>query len=500
MREAEPLGARRRVFLAAAAAALLTSPLPAQTRSITVPNPGFEDGAPGAPPPGWRGNMRAVPGAPYHALIDPAGPRTGNASVRIESVAGATADGPPFASLSSGIDATPYRGRRLRFTAAVRAGTPPAEAIGLWFRVDRGGERRGFFDNMADRPIRSPVWADYAIEGDVAPDATVIHFGILLSGSGQAWLDDVRLEDIGPASPAASPTVSPAEVLERAIALLREHHINSASADWDALAAEARRRIAGAVEPRDAYPAIQYLIDALGERHTMLRMQGPWGRPGSGAPRAIPMPSYALVDGRYGLVRLPGFLGTPEEAERYAGTLRRGLTLLDGRRLCGWIVDLRDDTGGNMWPMLNGLDPLLGRAPFGSFRSPSGHLAHWGRAAGGIRPGDVEADRPPAFLLRASGAPVAVLLGRRTASSGEMTAIALEGRPGARSFGTPTAGLSTANSSFPLPDGGWLIVTTSYARDRTGHEYAGAIEPDEATPPAAAPAAALRWLDAQPCR
>ena len=54
------------------------------------------------------------------------------------------------------IDATPYRGKRLRFRAAVKMAEAGAGGRAqLWFRVDlaaQGGTpRTGFFDNMQDR-------------------------------------------------------------------------------------------------------------------------------------------------------------------------------------------------------------------------------------------------------------------------------------------------------------------------------------------------------------
>lgn len=495
------LSALGAVMLAAAGtpAAQTAQPVVAPT-PIPVANAGFEEGEPGAPPPGWGSNIArtGADASAYRASIDAAGPRSGRSAVRLESIAGAASDARPFAALSQQIDATPYRGRRIRLTAAVRTDAAQAGIVGLWLRVDRTGQRRGFFDNMGDRPIRSAEWADYAIEGDVAGDTERINLGLLLSGSGRAWMDDVRLEDIGPASAATSP-VTAAENLEAAIALLRTHHINSASADWDRIAAEARRRNAAATDARDAYESIQYLIDALGERHTMLRMQPAWTRPGAAPRESLPLPASELIDGRFGLLRLPAFMGSPEEAERYQTVLRDAVAGLDRSGVCGWILDLRENRGGNMWPMLNGLDPLLGNGPFGSFRSPAGRLSHWVRTDRAIVPAEAPSQRPSRIALRSADAPVAVLLGPSTASSGEMVAIALAGRSNVRSFGAPTAGFSTANRTFPLPDGAWLVITTSYARDRTGREYAGAMQPDEPVAPGEAKAAARRWLASRPC-
>jgi hypothetical protein len=501
--------AKRRIARAVAGTLALAALLPPASaagpaaRPIAIPNAGFEEGAPGGPPAAWAGTVRGtgdVAGKDgYAATLDAVDPAQGRFSVRLEQVGPGSERA--FGVVASALDARPYRRMRIRLTGAVRTAIPEGSMVGLWLRVDRSERRMGFFDNMGDRPIRGRTWADYVIEADVASDAEGIAFGLLLAGGGKAWLDNVRLDVLGPSPPPVMP--APA-YLEQAIALLRAHHINSAKADWARIAADARAAIRTAAAPADTYDAIRGMLKALGEPHSFLmpprRLRPAAGRGAGVAAPAPAMPTYSLVDGRFGLVRLPGFVGSPQEVARYSGTLRQGLTMLDRQGVCGWIVDLRGDTGGNMWPMLNGLDPLLGKGPFGSFRDPAGHLSHWVRAGGTIRPDADRRDAPPAFTLRAAARPVAVLLDGRTMSSGEITATALAGRQNVRSFGAPTGGFTTANGTYPLADGAQLVITTAYIRDRTGREYKGPIQPDAPVDPEAAPAAARRWLAAQPCR
>ena len=292
---------------------------------------------------------------------------------------------------------------------------------------------------------------------------------------------------------------TPAQIVERAIALLREHHINSASADWNRITSETYRRIAGEADRRTVYEAIQYVIDTLGERHTALRAPPSWSQSG-GAPRPLDLPRGELIQGRFAMVQLPGLMAPQEQEAQYESVLKEALLTLSGRSVCGWIIDLRQNSGGSMWPMMRGLDPLLGSAPFGSFRSRANELAYWARTYNGIRPARAAEDRAPFFSLANANAPVALLLGPRTASSGEMVAIALAGRSGVRTFGRPTAGLSTANRTFPLPDGSRLSITTARVRDRTGHEYAGPIIPDEEATDDEVLERAIRWLASRPCQ
>jgi C-terminal processing protease CtpA/Prc len=169
-----------------------------------------------------------------------------------------------------------------------------------------------------------------------------------------------------------------------------------------------------------------------------------------------------------------GYLELPTLAalhgdEEYPRRVRALIQEIDSPDVCGWIVDLRRNGGGNMWPMLEGVRPVLGEGPLGFFV-----------------PGNVPWSYPstsgPAITVHRSNPPVAVLTSRVTASSGEALAIAFRGRALTRSFGESTFGVPTANTTFPLPDGAWLVLTTAHEADRTGRVYEGAIAPDETFP------------------
>jgi C-terminal processing protease CtpA/Prc len=72
-----------------------------------------------------------------------------------------------------------------------------------------------------------------------------------------------------------------------------------------------------------------------------------------------------------------------------------------------------------------------------------------------------------------------LLVGRETASSGEMTLVAFLGRPNVRTFGDSTAGYTSSNTVVPLRDGATMIITSGYPRDRLGRRYPLRVGPDE---------------------
>lgn len=149
---------------------------------------------------------------------------------------------------------------------------------------------------------------------------------------------------------------------------------------------------------------------------------------------------------------------------------------------CGWVVDVRLNAGGNMWPMLAAAGPLLGEGELGAFVLKDGERWAWTYESGTVRADGVAMDVARGAPELAPLPPVAVLTSGLTASAGEALAVAFRGRPGARSFGEATAGVPTVNRAFPLPDGATLLLTVGRFADRTGRVYAEPLEPDEVLP------------------
>ncbi len=215
--------------------------------------------------------------------------------------------------------------------------------------------------------------------------------------------------------------------------------------------------------------------------------------------------------GTVGYVRLPGFTGTPQQADAYVAAARAGMAALEPTTTCGWMVDLRTNTGGNGYPMNAAIAMLMPDGPGGAFvagssRQPWSFKDGQFVAAAGVQSFGLP---PPGPLVQAD-APVAVLTGPLTGSSGEWVLVSFLGRPRTRSFGSPTAGVPTANTVKPMPDGALLVLTVALDADRTGQVYDAAIPPDQPVQPDwtafgtdADPViqAAQEWLQQQPsCR
>jgi C-terminal processing protease CtpA/Prc len=131
-----------------------------------------------------------------------------------------------------------------------------------------------------------------------------------------------------------------------------------------------------------------------------------------------------------------------------------------------------------MWPMLAAVAPLLPRGRLGVFVDARGRAQPWTLGRHWVRLGRSLQARSPHPSARNLATPLAVLTGPRTASSGEALAVALRGRPCTRSFGAPTCGLTSANTTHRLPDGSRLYLTVAWFADRQGSRFTGPLTPD----------------------
>jgi C-terminal processing protease CtpA/Prc len=247
------------------AAYLLVWPL-GGTADQGLKNPDFEEGAVGAAPAGWTLTSHAG-----MATVSDDNPRHGNHCVRVGFSGHPLDAAPRFFVLLQQIDATPYRGKLIRLKAAVRIdASGPSDRAHLWLRVDRAGRRAGFFDNMADRPIRGKSWSEYEIEGDVAKDAERLVLGIMVFGDAPAWLDDVSLQvegeapaaDLEPPRPLEGRGLENLVAFARLLGYVRHFHPSdqSARADWDRLAVDGVRAIEPAGGADELARRLQELI------------------------------------------------------------------------------------------------------------------------------------------------------------------------------------------------------------------------------------------------
>jgi carboxyl-terminal processing protease len=222
---------------------------------------------------------------------------------------------------------------------------------------------------------------------------------------------------------------------------------------------------------------------------------------------AVRPPTAKRLSAAVNLLELFAVVGTTgdPESSRYVRSAYDAIRGVSTATTCGWVVDLRRNTGGSLPPMLQAVGPILGDGKAVGYRDRNGPTQWFAIENGtlaGMGPAVAVTGRPP--RLHQPRPPVAVLTSRLTGSSGEGVAMAFRVRPDSRSLGEPTAGVPTGNAPYPLSDRAELHLTEGIGVDRTGATYQARIQPDRpvatdwtryGSPADPVLQAASRWLE-----
>ena len=419
--------------------------------------------------------MKEVAG--YAVSLDSTVARSGRRSLRIASVVAAPEG---FQGVSQSCTVGLTKPTRLRLVATVK--TSKNAAVALWCQIWDDTRMIGFAnseqqDNVSDS---TGNWHDLSLNLLVTPATKRFVFGGYLKGTGTAWLDDMRYETLPGGT--AAPAKRVITYLSKVIDLVKKHAIVGDSIPWDQTKTEMMALAAGMKTEQEAHAVVGYLLDVMrqhGDNHSHFQRPVAVKNLYASAPAEEgPKPEGRCLDAAIGYVSVPGFWGINQAREAaFSGAIQRLIQAIDSAHsVTGWVVDLRTNEGGNMWPMIAGLRPLIGEGTLGYFAGGKQYTP-WTYGYDRPKKGGLGAVAP--YRLRNGAARVAVLIGPKTASSGEMTAISFIGRPNTRLFGTKSGGFTTANRSFTLPDGAELYLAVSVSADRTGKQYPHGIVPDE---------------------
>lgn len=423
-------------------------------------------------PKPWRTGIATV-GAPCTQQFAGSPESADGAAIRVRSAPGKIC-GYAYALRPEAEDVSQY-------VLDVNAGRVDASTTLLVSLASYDGWRR--LDRVRRRIEGPAELKDMTLALEHSPRTTRVEVVTSVRGGGAYALHGVTL------LPSTKPRASGIALYREAMDIIADHALNATKLPDDvrrqwqppdnATSGEARRAIRG-------------VLQALGDRHSFLldpdRLAALPQRE-----RAIFKPAtWKLLDSGIGSIQVPGFIGSDRALRtRYTASITDALQAGGRAGARAWVVDLRENRGGNMWPMLEGLEPLLRGQTLGWFQRRDGNRTAW-------RNRTTEHAAQVSDLGRL---PVAVLTSRDTASSGEAVVLAFRGRPRTRSFGTPTHGLSTGNAGFTLQDGTVLQLTTTRFVDRTGQVHGGPIEPDERVDSLPlledAEAEAARWLRRQ---
>ena len=368
---------------------------------------------------------------------------------------------------------------KIRLRASVKFKKGMAGTASVAARALQGNQSFGFFEQVL---VADTAWTPVQIDFIVPQWIDSIAVFCALRGNGEFWFDDLRLEKIG--SGKFEQSTKAKAYLDSAIRIIAANAFYRDSIDFQDYVDYARLLASDAKTPADCYGSIAFILQGLNQKdhHSFFQTASQAGALNSENGEDFTMPSGGLIGKDIGYVKVPATGALSDKVVRlYADSLQRLIRKLDSKNIRGWIVDVRDNTGGNSFPMQLGLGPIIGEGIFNRKLKGGVVVDSTGYRKGAIRVNGetlLKIDHPYS-LLRADPR-VAVLMNGLTGSSGESVVLGFKNRPGAKLFGAPTYGATTANTDFTLPDGALMLVMTGVQTDRSGHEYGGKIYPDVA--------------------
>lgn len=452
-----------------------------------ISNPGFEitrDTVPSLPA-SWGGRMAKS----YTWHTDSSTAHRGKYSLCISNEQ--NTDNTLFSPFSQVVSVSTEKFKKINLTVYVKTKNV-SQDIGLWCQLWDEHDKSIDFTSLQTLQVYtsgSRDWTKFSLPLIIRPEVKKLLIGGFLKGSGHVWYDDFAIEESSSDMPLSKKASA---FIEDITSIASKHSIVKDSVNWEKVRENMKSLAGGAKTTRDCYPAANYLIKELhakGDNHsgfyppeinTRRKTENMDGR----------QPESKYLGNSIAYISVPGFSSINEKlGEAFATKIQTMIKTLDSSyTIATWIVDLRENTGGNMYPMIAGLGPVLGDDTLGYFYMPVTKEKHAWYYSQGMSGSDDTAlckVKHP-YLIRQQNSKIIVLSGPNTASSGEMTLISFKGKANTRVIGSASAGYSTGNSGHFLSDGSVLNLCSSYCCDRHQIMYSGPIQPDILVPTAEA--------------
>lgn len=372
--------------------------------------------------------------------------------------------------------------------------------VGLGIRLlDDGGKTVTF----GYKVLTDAQHQDWKIaEGEFYADETVKRMRIFgrVAGTGDAWFDELSIEEIKLSTD--KPSAKVRKYIDAYFDIVTAHSIIRDKEMIAAIKNNTLTLCAGCKNLACCESVLkQYSTWKLQDGHSFFMTRQEWKEFNSGgkmqASGLLNFPTGEMRDDHIAYLVVPTFVSMDKEImNTYADSLQNMIARFDKPDCKGWIVDLSGNQGGNSFPMVAGVGPLLGNGVCGySFSGDGSKKTRIYNEGWTGWDSTLVFKKVNPYTLMHPDPPIAVIYGNATGSSGEVTAIAFIGKTNAKSFGQETEGATTRVDNFRMSDGAYLNLASGVDADRNGKAYGGTIKPDvETKDRETAIEEAVRWI------
>jgi len=263
-----------------------------------------------------------------------------------------------------------------------------------------------------------------------------------------------------------------------ALKIMQAKSVNKARINWNSVQLKALNSAVNAKNVRDTYPMIKEALSSLNDMHSNFYPPEAvkayvLGYRATG--QTFPVIKSEMKANRYAYINLPD-IGSfnNDDWNEYVNEFYRQVNILRQQKPKGWIIDLRENFGGMLYPMYAAIAPFLDQANVVGIKDAEGKIEHFNYRNGKFYEGKqvsqyfvIKQKQPKRVKSR-----VAILVAKKTGSSAEFITAAFVGQKNATIIGENTQGLTSGNQEYKLADGAFIALTVGIVVDRMGREYA----------------------------
>lgn len=426
---------------------------------------------------GWKLSSRGI----HQIHVDSTVSCHGKNSIRILSPSGGTTK---YATFSQTLALNCKETTKLFLSCFVKAKNNLGSYGLTCVLLDSLGNEIGFENTDSGQSFDTTEgsWTKYSLPILVDKNVVTIRFWGYLQGQGSVWFDNFGLQPDSSSNGLATTEVT--KYINKLIKIIKDNSVYADLVNWQEVEANVKTFSKGVQTVEDAEFIVSYLLRKLrekGDNHSSFQMKR---TAVVFASNDLKKPSVKLIKDHIGYINIPDYSSANRTSQvDYATMVQNEIKAIDDVNIKGWIVDLRDNTGGNMHPMLAALGPLLSDRTLGYFIGKNGRevdLWYYKDGEVGHKKRSI-LQLKNHYSLKHKTAKIALLIGPKTSSSGEFVAVSFFGDENVKSFGQPSKGMTTGILAYQLSHASTLFLAVTQCADKNKNNHRGKLKPDVLT-------------------
>lgn len=379
--------------------------------------------------------------------------------------------------------------KKYKVSAAIKVQNVNEGYAGVSVRVLDNKGRLVCHQNLNMTPFKinkTKDWTIYEGEFYVPPATEKLKVAGYIWGSGEAWFDNIQINEIPFSKEKLTPII--ANYIDEYFGIIRSKTIVKDSSYIEQLYRDAQELCKGNSDIHYCHFILKNITFNLNDGHSFFSTPEERSAMHKGDKNLehgeAGFATGKMLGNNIAYIYIPTFASLDWDLVKQAvDSLHKIIEHLDIQQPNGWIIDLSECNGGNSFAMFPGLGPLLGNGICGYSISADGSkksLVYRDGSAGWDD--DLESLIVKPYSVKNPNLPIAVLVGKQTGSSGEVTALTFRGMNNSKSFGQETGGYTTRVDNYVMSDGASINLASGFDADRNGVVFYGTkIPPDVVT-------------------